>query len=116
MQREIQAQINCSSVVKGEVRRVVRDACTVRASWIEREGGRTRANEGEFMARGGNENIGVEEKVDRSKRMKLMFSHFINGPYPDMGHCVLCIRMAVFNLSSGPCPCTVGPATSLLRT
>ena len=54
MQREIQAQINCSSVVKGEVRRVVRDACTVRASWIEREGGRTRANEGEFMARGKN--------------------------------------------------------------
>ena len=52
MQREIQAQINCSSVVKGEVRRVVRIACNVRASWIEREGGRTRANEGEFMARG----------------------------------------------------------------
>ena len=51
MQREIQAQINCSSVVKGEVRRVVRIACNVRASWIEREGGRTRANEGEFVAR-----------------------------------------------------------------
>ena len=96
---------NCSSVVKVGVRREVRDACTVRASWIEREGGRTRVNEGEFMARGEKENIGVEEEVDRSKRMKLMFSHIINGPYPDTGHCVLCIRMAVFNLSSGLCSC-----------
>ena len=104
---------NCSSVVKVGVRRVVRDACTVRASWIEREGGRTRANEGEFMARGEKENKGVEEEVDKS--MKLRFSRFIIGPYPDTVHCVLCIRMAVFNLSSGPCPCTVGPATSLIE-
>ena len=55
MQREIQAQINCSSVVKGEVRRVVRDAHTVwtlRArhglNWMAGERGQ---NEGEFMPR-----------------------------------------------------------------
>ena len=47
------------------------------------ERGQTRVN----LRRGGEGNIGVEEELDKS--MKLRFSRFIIGPYPDTVHCVL---------------------------
>ena len=71
-------------------------ACTVRATGIERGGGRTRANKGDFVTRE-KESIGVEEEVGKS--VKLRFSYHYVCLYPDSG----CRKVRSLNPDGGFC-------------